>query len=372
MTRPLLELGTPESVREVVGQRLARLDSATIELLELAAEAGPEFELEPVRRAAGIAEPELLARPRARRSASGMIEELPSQRPGLPLHPRARAPRASTTGSRGCAGPSSTSGRRGARGCRGDAPAGRSPTSPTTSAPRRRSAGPSGRSSTTCGRPRAASAALAFDEARERLRTAIALGIDDAARARRGLLELGTAQPPGRQGAPTRWTPSPRRRRSPASWATPSCSRGPRSATRRPAGVPGWSTRSAVELLEEALAALGEGSPELRVGLLAGLARALDFQGERERGAIVRESAIELARRRGDRAGLAKVLVRSYWSRGTTPLEEILAMLTEARRSARSSATSRSSAEAMGWRVPTFVALGDLDLRPGARSPPCG
>ncbi|MFI5028667.1 MAG: ATP-binding protein, partial [Solirubrobacterales bacterium] len=79
VTRPLTELGTPESVREVVSQRLSRLAPRTTDLLELAAVAGPEFELEPVRRAAGLAEPELLA---ALEEAvgSGMIEELPSKR----------------------------------------------------------------------------------------------------------------------------------------------------------------------------------------------------------------------------------------------------------------------------------------------------
>ncbi|MDX6589494.1 MAG: hypothetical protein QOI84_768, partial [Solirubrobacterales bacterium] len=79
VTRPLSELGTPESVREVVNQRLARLAPVTADLLELAAVAGPEFELEPVRRAAGLAEAELLV---ALEEAvgSGMIEELPSQR----------------------------------------------------------------------------------------------------------------------------------------------------------------------------------------------------------------------------------------------------------------------------------------------------
>ena len=43
---PLAELDTPESVREVVSQRLARLAPTTTELLELAAAAGPAFELE--------------------------------------------------------------------------------------------------------------------------------------------------------------------------------------------------------------------------------------------------------------------------------------------------------------------------------------
>ncbi|HSD78979.1 MAG TPA: AAA family ATPase, partial [Solirubrobacteraceae bacterium] len=49
LTRPLTELGTPESVREVVSQRLSRLAPVTSDLLELAATAGSEFELDLVR-----------------------------------------------------------------------------------------------------------------------------------------------------------------------------------------------------------------------------------------------------------------------------------------------------------------------------------
>ncbi len=52
LTRPLAEIATPESVREVTAQRLARLGPATRELLELFAVAGPEFELDVLRRAA--------------------------------------------------------------------------------------------------------------------------------------------------------------------------------------------------------------------------------------------------------------------------------------------------------------------------------
>ena len=63
-------------MREVVSQRLARLSPATTDLLELAAAAGSEFELDVVRRAAELGEPELLA---ALDEAvrSGMLEELP-------------------------------------------------------------------------------------------------------------------------------------------------------------------------------------------------------------------------------------------------------------------------------------------------------
>jgi DNA-binding CsgD family transcriptional regulator len=54
------------------------------------------------------------------------------------------------------------------------------------------------------------------------------------------------------------------------------------------------------------------------------------------------------------------VLVRSYWARGATPLEEILSMLTEARDLAKELGDAETHTEAMAWRVPTFVALCDL------------
>ncbi len=47
----------------------------------------------------------------------------------------------------------------------------------------------------------------------------------------------------------------------------------------------------------------------LRVGVLAGLARALEFQGEPARASLTREAAIAMARRLGDRSGLATVLM---------------------------------------------------------------
>ena len=58
-------------------------------------------------------------------------------------------------------------------------------------------------------------------------------------------------------------------------------------------GVPFPALGVRFELLEEALAALGEGNDELRIGLLSGLARGLSLAGEPERGAIVRGNANE-------------------------------------------------------------------------------
>ena len=89
---------------------------------------------------------------------------------------------------------------------------------------------------------------------------------------------------------------------------------------------------------------------------------------------IVRAGAIDMARELDDRRGLATVLMRSYWSRGTSSLDEILEMLTEARDIAEELGNTEIRAEAMAWRVPAFVAIGDLDsarreVEAAARSP---
>ena len=63
-----------------------------------------------------------------------------------------------------------------------------------------------------------------------------------------------------------------------------------------------------VGLLEEALAALGEGDSPLRARVLAGLARALVSTPQVERRLALSEDAVEMARRLGDPATLAAVL----------------------------------------------------------------
>lgn len=354
VVRPLHGLATPTSVREVVSQRLARLDASTTELLELAATTGPEFELDVIRRAAGLAERDLLA---ALEEAvtSGMVEELPAPRLVCrfthELVRRAVYDRLSRA-------------RRAELHLRvGEALAAASPDRALADlAHHFTAAAPLGGSERAIHynvrAARAAGAALAFDEAASRLRTAIELGIDDERVRGETLLELGTAN--HRAGHATAAfeafaAAAAIARKLDSGELLARAAIGYEDACWRP----GIFSRDAVDLLEEAIPALDD-SPELRVGLLAGLARALDLQGARERGAIVRGNAIELARRLGDRSGLARVLVRSYWSRGTSPLEEILAMLTEAKDLAEELEDAETRTEAMAWRVPTFVSMGDL------------
>src|SRR5437588_810412 len=358
VTRSPAELGSPESVREVVSQRLSRLAPRTTDLLELAATAGAEFELGVVGGATGLGEPELLA---ALDEAvrSGMIEEVPSR--GLAwrfthelvrraLYDRLSGIRRAELHLRVGEALEATEARSGrtladlAHHFAAAAPFG----------------GPERAVEYNVLAARAAVAALAFDEAAARLRTALGLGIDDPQERAEVCLELGNASHRGGKApdalAAFRAAADIARELENAALLARAAI-GYEDACWRP----GMHDQGAVELLEEAAAALGEEDSELRVGLLSGLARALDFQGYRERGAIVRRAAVSMARRLGDRAGLAAVLVRSYWSRGTTSVDEILDMLTEARDIADDLGNTEIRVEAMSWRVPAFVALCDLD-----------
>lgn len=353
--RPLHELATPTSVREVVSQRLARLQPGTTDLLELAATIGPEFELDVIRSAAGLAEPELLAA-LEESVASGMVEELPGPRLVCrfthELVRRAVCDRLSHA-------------RRAELHLRvGEALAAATPQrSLADLAHHFSAAAPLGGSERAIRynlrAARAASAALAFDEAASRLRTAIELGIDDPREQAQTLIELGTAdhRAGNAEDAFEAFAAAAAIARELGSGELLArAAVGYEDAGWRP----GIFSREAIDLLEEAIPALGDDSPELRVRVLAGLARALDMQGDRARGAIVRGNAIALARSLGDRAGLAKVLVRSYWARGMSPLDEILAMLSEAKQLAEELEDAEIRTEAMAWRVPTFVSMGDL------------
>ncbi|MDW5596422.1 AAA family ATPase [Conexibacter stalactiti] len=357
LVRPLHELTTPTSVREVVSQRLARLHPRTRDLLELAATIGPEFELGVIRSAAGLDERELLAA-LEETVASGMVEELPGPRLVCrfthELVRRAVVDRLSHA-------------HRAELHLRvGEALAAAAPErSLADLAHHFSAAAPLGGSERAIDynvrAARAASAALAFDEAAARLRTAIALGVDDPRERAETLIELGTADHRAGNAAAA----------FEAFAAAAAIARELGSGellARAAVGYedagwrPGIVSREASELLEEAIPALGaDDSPELRVRLLAALARTLDRQGDRSRGAVVRGNAIELARSLDDRSGLAKVLARSYWARGMSPLEEILAMLSEAKELAEELEDAETRTEAMAWRVPTFVSLCDLD-----------
>jgi DNA-binding CsgD family transcriptional regulator/tetratricopeptide (TPR) repeat protein len=360
-TVALSELGSPDSVREVISQRLARLPQQTTEVLELAAVAGPEFDLEPIRQAAGLSEADLVGA-LEQAVGSGTIEELPSRRLAFrfthelvrrALYDRlSRVRRAELHLRVGealeCAG--HVSGRSLVDLAHHFGAAAQLDGGARAIDYNLRAA-------------RAASGALAFADAAIRLRTAIELGIEDEPRRAAVLLELGAASHrAGRsidaQQALAAAAQIGRDLGDPAVLGRAAV--GYEEACWRP-GLP---NDEAIVMLEEALAAIDEadeGYEELRIGLLAGLARALGLRGDAERGALVRDNAVALAREIEDRRGLAKVLAGSYWARGATPMEEILAMLTEARDLASELGDAEAHADAIAWRVPTFVALCDLE-----------
>jgi DNA-binding CsgD family transcriptional regulator/tetratricopeptide (TPR) repeat protein len=357
LTRPLQEIATPQSVREVVRQRLSRLDPASRDLLELAAVAGPEFELDVLRRAAPVELERIDALEPAMRS--GVIEELPF--PALayrfthelvrralydrlsilrraelhlriaqaleavdqPQHGRVLADLAHHFAAAAPIGG-------GARAVRYNLLA-----------------------------AQAASASLAYDEATERLRTALELGIEDERRRAEILLDLGTAL--FRAG---RSLDSLQAFRQAAEIAR-DLGEGELLA-RAAIGFetscwrPGLTDEGARELLQEASAALAREDSTLRVGLLASLARALEFEGDSDQAALARADAIAMARRIDDRPGLATVLVGIYWARATTSLAEALEMLGEARDLAEEMGDVEGQAEATQWRVSALMALGEI------------
>jgi DNA-binding CsgD family transcriptional regulator/tetratricopeptide (TPR) repeat protein len=359
LARPLSALASPESVREVVSQRLSHLAPSTAELLEVAAVAGPEFRLDVVRRAAGLEERNLLeALDDGMRS--GMIEETPAA--GLAyrfthelvrqalydrlsalrraeLHLQVGAALEHVLGASPSRVLADVAHHLAAAGGLGDT---------------ERAVDYSLRAG------RAAMAALAFEQAAEHFRTALALGIETPSGQAEIQLELGTAS------------------HCAGSWAEAAEAFAAAAEMARAGGDPdllaraaigfedacwgeGRSHRAALELLEDASAALDGADSALRIGLLSALVRVLAYRGDHERAAITRANAMEMARRLGDQRGLAMLLARAYSARGTSTLEEALEMLTEAWALGDELGDLEIQSEAGGWRVVNWIALGDLD-----------
>jgi len=355
----LTALGSPEGVREVVSQRLARLSAGTTGLLELAAVAGPEFDLTALQ-PAGLSDSQRAAA-LEEATAHGMIEELPSarlafrfthelvrralydrmprlRRAELHLRVAEALERDHVTGStRGLAELAHHFG---------------------IAAP---VDGPGRAIEYSLLAGRAALSALAFDEAAARFAFALELGIDDLGRAAETQLELGTARfrAGGSYDAMEAFRAAAQiGRDSGDASLLARAAIGFEEACWRP----GITDEGAVELLEEALRALPDADSDLRVMLLAGLGRAHAFIGNFAASDVVRQKAISMARRLDDRLGLATVLVRSYWSLGDGSFEKTLEMLAEARDLAEGLGEHDLRTEAMEWRVAGLIARGDLAL----------
>ncbi len=357
LTRPLREIATPQSVREVVSQRLSRLDPTSRDLLELAAVAGPEFELDVLRRAAPVELERIDALEPAMRS--GLVEELPF--PALAyrfthelvrraLYDRLSVLRRAELHLRIAKALEAV-----------DRP--RSGRALADLAHHFAAAAPIGGAAQAVEynllAAKAASAALSYDETAARLRTALETGIEDERRRAEILLDLGSAL--FRAG---RSLDSLQSFRQAAEIAREQ--REGELLTRAAIGFettcwrPGLTDEGARELLEEASVMLGREDSTLRVGLLASLARALEYESDSNRAALAREEAIAMARRLDDRPGLATVLKGVYWARATTSFAEALELLGEARELAEELGDVEGQAEATNWRVSALMALGEV------------
>jgi len=328
----LPELGIPESVREVVAQRVARLSHETRRLLAVAAVVGPEFELAVIRAAEAVDDDRL---------TSGLEDALRARLvvESDPAHGRFRFSHALV----------------------------RDALYQELSAPRRAALheriglalevvhaedldehlpalvhhwSRAGVAATETERiveyaaqaGDRALAQLAFEEAAAYYGQALALLPRDALDGRRLslLISLGDAQ--RRAGEPTH-----RRTLLEAARLAERCNDGPALARAALASGRGMLPSASatvdqerVRVLERALRAVGSEDNAVTARLLAALALELVFAADRDRRAQLADQALDLARRLGDPATLAGVLLSRYWTVPWAPLAERVSIADEA------------------------------------------
>jgi DNA-binding CsgD family transcriptional regulator len=357
LQRPAASLQTPESVRDVVSQRLERLSHSTATALETAAVVGPEFELATVRAASDLPEPDLLdAIDEAEQN--GLISEIPSRGLAyrfshelvrLAVIERPTAPRRAAIHLRVAEALESRD------------PGNEQPSRLAALAHHFAAAAPVGGSERaveySLRAARAAGASLAFDESAEHLRTALAFGIDDPQAAARTYLELGYASHRAGKAldALAAFDETARLARE---FDDPELLARAAIATEEACWRPGLHDAASVRMLREAAEALGAGDSELRTRVLGGLARSLFLHGRPVEAGRAAEESIAMARRRGDRRSLARTLAGA-WSRGNSPPSEINAMLLEALQISEELGDADLRTEVLGWLVPSYVALCD-------------
>ena len=154
---------------------------------------------------------------------------------------------------------------------------------------------------------------------------------------------------------------SGRPRTSPGSWRTPSCSLARRSATRTRAGGRGWTIRARSSCSRRRRPRSATAAPSCGSGCWAGsrvrsTSRAIT--------SVERSSA--RARSRWPGGCTTAPASPQCWCVPTGPAERPRSrrssnMLTEARSLGEELGNTEIRAEAMAWRVPAFVALGDLE-----------
>ena len=351
-------VATPESVRQVVGQRLERLAPATVELLELAAIVGRAAGLPLLRRASGRSDAELIdALDEATRA--GVVEVLP----GPPVTHRFRhellrravadrlAPlRRAALHQRVAGAMEELFPVRDVRAA-ADFAYHWTQATPVT--------GPEHAVAASLRAAELELEALAFDDAAHMLSNALALGIEDPRRRGAVEYELGVAQ--HRTGDTETAIDTFAR----AAALARECD--DEEAFARAAVAfeeacwrPGLIDRRALELLTEAVERLDPTDSALRVGVLACLGSALAVDGRHEAGGARWEEAVAMARRVGDRRALAAALFRGLWARGTRSAHEVLVALTEACALAEEVGDVEVRAEVGGFCIRLLIELYDL------------
>ena len=117
-----------------------------------------------------------------------------------------------------------------------------------------------------------------------------------------------------------------------------------------------------IELLEQALGAVGEADSVLRSRLLARLAMALHDIASVDRRRVLSDQAIAMARRVGDPAALAVALVDRHVAIGIhEPAEELLAMSGEVVRLATARGDRHLELRIRRLRVGSLLEVGDMD-----------
>ncbi len=361
LVRPAAELGTPTTVREVVSHRLARHSSDTRTVLELAAVAGAELDLETLRRAEVVAADALVEALDEGVRSGLLVEELGAAvtyRFAHELVRRAVTDRlpavrkaelhlrvAEALG----AGPPRGDGRARLAALAHHYAAGAAVGGLERAVEYNLLAAES------------AASALAFEDAAARFRTALELGIHDDRERVEALSGLGDA---ARRGGDANAAIAVFQRVAELARSLGDAELLARAAIdyEETCWRPAIHDAGAVELLEEAAAAFGPEDSELRARLLGGLARALDLRGDRMPAAEARDASIAMSRRRGDERSLAATLAQAYWSQsGSDDKERVNDMLLEARQLGAALGELPLEAEALSWLVPSSVVLCDHD-----------
>ena len=358
LARPVAELSTPESVRELVHFRLSRLAASTTMLLEIAAVIGAEFDIEVLRTAAALEE-KVFVSALEEAVRSGTIDEVPG--PGLAhrfVHELVRRALVDRL----------TAVRRAEVHLRvGEALERAHAASPARVvaelAHHFALAAPVGGAERavrySLAAAEAAKASLAFEDAAARIATALELGVDDDEERARLELERGAAHHRAGQTAEA----------LAAYGAAAALARARGDVDTLVEAALGHEEAASqlmvtgedsVALLREAITVVGEGDAAPHARLLSALSRALVFVGEDEDAGALRLEATAMAGRVGDPATLAAVLIQEEIRNVHVPLEDALERLTRARDLALELGDLHVLLEAMWRRISTLVGLGEL------------